>query len=86
VRLTEGSRLNRDQFQEALAGLGVSSGIYYPRLMHEYDCYRDLPQVVIDDTPAASRVTSEVLSLPVHQLLTSDDLNRVIDHIRGVLA
>lgn len=75
--------------EDLVAGLevqGVSSGIYYPRLVHDYDCYRTDPRVVIDETPVASRVASTCLSLPVHQHLTDVDLLKIVSSVKGCVA
>lgn len=85
VRVTAEARLTRDALALALTERGVGNGIYYPRLVHDYDCYRDHPQVVVDATPQASRATAEVLSLPVHPALTEAELRTVADTVRDLL-
>jgi perosamine synthetase len=85
LRITAAARLDRDGVGARLALDGVSTGTYYPRLMHDYDCYRGHPLVVIDDTPKATQIAREVLSLPVHPLLTGNDLDRIITAVRKAL-
>ena len=85
VRVGPDAPVDRDGLVARLADAGVGSGIYYPRLVHDYDCYRDHPRVVVDPTPEAERVSQEVLSLPVHPGLTTSDLDRVIDATRTAL-
>lgn len=85
VRVGPEAALDRDALIGRLADVGVGSGIYYPRLVHDYDCYRDHPRVVADPTPVAARVCAEVLSLPVHPGLSPDDLDRVVDGVRTAL-
>jgi perosamine synthetase len=85
VRVTEESRLTRDELATALAERGVGSGIYYPRLAHDYECYAGHPQVVVSPTPVAERATREVLSLPVHPALSDEDLDRVVEAVREAL-
>jgi len=85
VRVTEEARTSRDQLADALAASEVATGIYYPRLMHDYPCYEGHPGVGTDETPVAAAVVGEVLSLPVHQLLTEEDLERMIEAVRKVL-
>ena len=86
VRITSDAALSRDAFVDALAERGVTSGIYYPKLMHDYDCYRDNPQVIVDETPVAARLATEVASLPVHPALTEADLERIVAAVHEVLA
>jgi perosamine synthetase len=85
VRVTEPAKVSRDELVAALAERGVGSGIYYPRLVHDYDCYRDNPQVIDEPTPAAARVVTEVVSLPVHPALSETDVDEVIAAVRTVL-
>jgi dTDP-4-amino-4,6-dideoxygalactose transaminase len=84
VRL-RGASLSRDDLGDALASSGISTGIYYPRLMHDYPCYKGRPGVVVDETPNAAQIAEEVLSLPVHQLLTDGDLDRIVECTRKAL-
>lgn len=83
VRLTEDAPISRDDLAKHLDRAGVGCGLYYPRLMHEYECYRGHPQIVMDSTPRAQQIVGEVLSLPVHQYLSAGDLERIIAAVRG---
>jgi len=82
VQLTAGERICRDELRSRLAACGIDSRPYYPRLVHEYACYRDHPQVVRDDTPEARKATSQVLSLPVHPALTPQDIDWILRCVR----
>jgi dTDP-4-amino-4,6-dideoxygalactose transaminase len=85
VRVSAGAAVDRDGLVAALADRGVGAGVYYPRLVHDYDCYREHPQVVVDETPVAARATREVVSLPVHPHLSRADLDRIVDAVAEVL-
>jgi perosamine synthetase len=85
VRVTEGARLDRDTLARRLAEQGIETGVYYPRVVHDYDCYRTHPRVVVTDTPAATIAAREVLSLPVHPRLAAGDIDRVIEAVRTAL-
>jgi len=78
VRVTGDAMVSRDELAAALAERGVSTGIYYPKLIPDYDAYRDHPRVIAGHTPNARRIASEVLSLPVHQFLSADDLETIV--------
>ena len=85
VRLTE-SDVTRDVLAKELERAGIGYGFYYPRLMHDYDCFRDNPSIkACDPTPKAELVASQVVSLPVHQHLAAGGVQRVIDVVREVL-
>jgi dTDP-4-amino-4,6-dideoxygalactose transaminase len=70
---------DRDAFAAALQGRGVGSGVYYPIPNHRLPSFgRDL------DLPETERAAREVLSLPVHPALSSDDLDRIVEAVNAV--
>jgi perosamine synthetase len=85
VLVTEEARLSRDEFAAKLTEAGIGNGIYYPKVVFDYDCYRDLPGVITSDVPVASKVASQALSLPVHPKLTDAELETIVSKIREVL-
>jgi dTDP-4-amino-4,6-dideoxygalactose transaminase len=86
VRVLPDSPCGRDVLAKRLGELGIGTGVYYPRLVHDYDCYRDHPQVVVDDTPRAARAAEQVLSLPVHQNLAERDVDRIVTCVGNTVA
>jgi perosamine synthetase len=86
VRITRDARRTRDELRWLLEANEIGCGLYYPRPVFDYDCFRDDPRVVTSAAPRATRLASEVLSLPVHPKLTDGDLNQVIDTVRLALA
>ncbi|MCO5313854.1 MAG: DegT/DnrJ/EryC1/StrS family aminotransferase [Microthrixaceae bacterium] len=86
VRITPDAALARDELVEALNSRGVGAGVYYPRTVFDYDCYRSHPQVVTAQTPNATAIASQVLSLPVHPKLSDDDLSTIVTTVRSLLA
>jgi len=56
--------MDRNQLSKWLDAAGVDSRPYYPKLVHDYHCFRDHPQVVPDETPRASQAVRQVLSPP----------------------
>ncbi len=85
VRLTPDSRLNRDELAGRLAEHGIETGVYYPRVVYDYDCYRSHPRVITTPVPEAELVAGQVLSLPVHPALSANDVDRVVEAIRRIL-
>jgi dTDP-4-amino-4,6-dideoxygalactose transaminase len=84
VRVTEDARVGRDRFVAELAERGVGAGVYYPRLVFDYDAFRSDDRVCAAEVPVASRVVTEVLSLPVHTALSETELDHVVASVRGV--
>jgi perosamine synthetase len=85
VRVTAEAKLDRDGFATALHDLGIGSGIYYPKPCYDYDCYRDHPRVQWASLPETERASREVISLPIHPLLSDSDLDRIGEAVRKVL-
>jgi dTDP-4-amino-4,6-dideoxygalactose transaminase len=84
VRFTEDSPISRDTAIERLQEAGVITGIYYPKLVFDYDCYRTNPAVQLDPVPVAEQVVRECLSLPVHHHLSDQQVDTVIRAVRGL--
>jgi dTDP-4-amino-4,6-dideoxygalactose transaminase len=82
IRVLEGGKNSRDEVLNSLGASGIGSGIYYPRLAHDYECFQNNPQIEISDTPVAAKLTREVISLPVHQYLSADDLTEIANAVR----
>ena len=81
LRVTDEAPVSRDVFVQRLHDLGVGAGVYYPRLVHDYACFRDHPRIVPGDTPVAGRVAREVVSIPVHQHLSEQERHAVADAV-----
>jgi perosamine synthetase len=86
VRITADCPVSRKELSDRLARSGVGSGVYYPKLMHDYACYQDNPQVIVDETPRARRLVGEVLSLPVHHGLTELELEKVVAAVKRAVS
>lgn len=87
IRITDESPVTRDELIAALAAAGIGSGVYYPRVVWDYEIYRDHPLVArTDDVTEAHRAAREVLSLPVHPLLTPEQVEAVAEAIVDVFA
>lgn len=77
VLVGQNSPVTRDQLAEHLAGRGIGTGIYYPRLVHEYPVFENHAQVIRSDTPNARSVAARCLSLPVHPSVTATDIDEI---------
>lgn len=86
VLVTEDAAVTRDELATRLIEKGVGNGVYYPRVVFDYDCYRDNPNVVISEVPVSRTVARQVLSLPVHPALSDADLDTIVGAVREVLA
>lgn len=77
IRLNGGR--DRDAAVKKLAEGGVGSGIFYPVPAHKQQYMHDL----IGDyrLPVAEQVAKEVISLPVHPLLSQSDLEVIVNEV-----
>jgi len=85
VRVTPEAAMARDDVAAALEARGIGAGVYYPRPVYDYDCYRDHPRVRREPMPEAERAAAEVLSLPVRPGLTDAQTDAVVAAVRDVL-
>jgi dTDP-4-amino-4,6-dideoxygalactose transaminase len=85
VLVGEDAAVSRDELAARLTELGVGTGVYYPKVVFDYDCYRDHPGVIATEVPVATRVAGQALSLPVHPKLTDMELDTIIAKVRQVL-
>lgn len=69
----------RDDVVKFLDQAGIDVGIYYPVPVHKQKSIQGL----IGDTtlPVAEKMAMEVLSLPVHPLLSEEDLERIVTEV-----
>ncbi len=74
----------RDRIRQALADEhGIGSGVYYPIPNHRLPSLAHFAPGL--ELPETEKAASEVLSLPVHPSLTSDDLERIVTAMAAVL-
>jgi dTDP-4-amino-4,6-dideoxygalactose transaminase len=82
IRLPKG--IDRDGFAAALKAQGVPTAIYYPKSMHHQTAYRNFP-VADGGLPVSERLSSEVISLPMHAYLDEPTQARIIAVVRGAV-
>jgi perosamine synthetase len=85
VLITDESPVDRDEFVALLTERGVGNGIYYRKLVFDYECYRDNPRVKVAEVPVAASVTGRVVSLPVHPALSTDELDTVVATVHDLM-
>jgi dTDP-4-amino-4,6-dideoxygalactose transaminase len=83
IRLPHG--VDRDAFAATLKAQGVPTAIYYPKSMHQQTAYRDFP-VADGGLGICEKLSSDVISLPMHAYLDEPTQERVIQAVRGALS
>lgn len=77
VRISRG----RDLFIGHLHSHGIGHRIYYPQLIPDSPAYRRLG--FGGKFPVAQALAAQVVSLPVHPALTTEDIDHIIDVVRA---
>ena len=71
----------RDELQKYLIDNGIDAKVHYPTPMHLQPAAKDLGYSV-GDFPIAETVCKEVLSLPVHEFITQDQMEFTVKKIK----
>jgi len=70
----------RDKLQKYLLKKRIGTAVHYPKPIYKQEAYKKLGFNL--RLPRVEKVVKEVLSLPVHQLLKKDDLERIVGEIK----
>ena len=72
---------DREAVQDALSQASIESAVYYPRPLNAQPALADLPR---RPTPVADHLTQHMLALPVHEGLSSLEIERILSVLHGV--
>ncbi len=67
---------NRDNLQEYLSKNNIQTLIHYPIPAHKQDCYPNFNHL---NFPISEQIHNEVLSLPMSQIMTDNEVNEIIE-------
>ena len=73
--------ITRDELYFKMKEANVLGRRYFYPLISTFDSYSSLPSAAPENLPVATRLADEVICLPMHHLLSEDDVQRVIDLI-----
>ena len=82
VLVEDGGPVDRDELIAHLTKLEIGCGIYYPKIVYDYDCYRQDKRVVTDNVPVAADVVRRCVSLPVHPGIGPSEIEQIARAIR----
>ncbi len=71
---------NRDALQKHLSENGIETMIHYPIPPHLQKAYKG-GNLLYDKLPITEKLASEVLSLPIHQAITEEEIEKVINYL-----
>ena len=75
---------NRDQLAQSLKEQGVPTAIHYPKCIHEQPVFEYLGYKM-GSFPIAEKASREVISLPMHPWLSSEDKKQVVRAVKQSL-
>jgi len=83
VRVTEDFPVSRQELIDGLRSRDIIAGAYYPNTLHS------IPHIAAfgykqGDFPHAEKAAAEVLSLPVHPLVSGEDVQTIINAVKEI--
>jgi dTDP-4-amino-4,6-dideoxygalactose transaminase len=77
---------SRDLVQNELGSLGIQTKIHYPKLICDQPAYKAKFGEFNEELPNTRRQAERILSIPIHQNLSSDQIQYVIDSLNQIVA
>jgi UDP-2-acetamido-2-deoxy-ribo-hexuluronate aminotransferase len=75
---------NRDQLRQKLQEKGIPTAVHYPLILPKQHAFSDLPSYD-EDFQVAQLLSETVLSLPMHGMITVEEVNLVAKTIKDIL-
>ncbi|MCX5340046.1 DegT/DnrJ/EryC1/StrS family aminotransferase [Streptomyces atratus] len=88
IRVGDGSSEHRDAVSRELQERGIGNAVYYPTPVHRLAPFATGEKALgyaVGDLPETERAAAEALSIPVHPMLTSQELDRLIATVNEVV-
>ncbi len=76
--LFDGYKENRDEIAEKLSAEGIFARKYFYPITNEFSCYKGKYN---GETPIAKKISENILTLPMYEGLSKDDVNKICDII-----
>ena len=73
--------MSRDRLYALLKSHNILGRRYFYPLISSFDSYSHLPSAKEENLPVATKTGNEVICLPMHHLLSDDDIVRIVDVI-----
>lgn len=75
--------ITRDELYQVMRQVGVFARRYFFPLITDFPMYRGLPSAAHDLLPTAKSISSRILCLPIYPTLALDEVDRIVDAIKG---
>ena len=76
--------MSRNALYELLKSHNILGRRYFYPLISSFGMYKELPSASLENLPAATKITEEVICLPMHHALSEEDVERIIGLISFV--
>lgn len=73
--------MTRDELYFKMKELGVLGRRYFYPLISAFSSYRGLPSAAPENLPVATKVANEVICLPMHHVLTDENIEQILQCI-----
>lgn len=73
--------MTRDDLYFKMREQGVLGRRYFYPLISDFSTYRSLPSATKENLPVATKMSNEVICLPMHHLLSFSDIDRILNII-----
>jgi perosamine synthetase len=83
IRVTADCKTDRQTLIDKLKEQDIAAGIYYPKGIHEFE-HTQKHGFKVGDFPVTEQTVKEVLSLPVHPLVTENNIKRMVQTIKDL--
>lgn len=67
---------DRKKLEKHLNDNGIQTNIHYPTPPHKQECYKEWGKMLF---PVTEKIHNEVLSLPISQVMTNDEISKVVE-------
>ena len=84
VRLSDATRLTRDEVIQALSDAGIGTSVHYVPL-HRQPYWRDRYSLAPEQFPQADKAYQRMFSIPLFTAMSDDEQGRVIAALRALL-
>lgn len=75
--------MTRDELYDKLKSRNIYGRRYFYPLISDFSTYRGLESATRENLPVAHRIAEQVICLPMHHQLSVEDVERILDAIRG---
>ena len=73
--------MTRDELYEKMKAANIYGRRYFYPLITAFDPYKDYPSATQENLPIATKIANQVICLPMHHALTSEDIERILNVI-----